>query len=559
MLDVVYEIYYVLSLAGNSLCDDILILSVLPALRNGDLYYLLSTCVDCIVVHLNDRITLTSVSSLCSSLHQLDCLLLRNDVCQFEECRLKYGVDTSAKSDLFTDLDTVDHIELDVVVSDEFLNLSRKMLLKAFHIPRAVQKECTAVYQLLYHVVLAYIGRVVACNEVCLVDQVGRLDRRLTKTKVRHGNTAGLLGVIIKVCLSIHICIITNDLDGVLVCTYSTVSAKSPELAVDGSFRSRNERCAQLQRKVCHIIVDTDCEFLLLSIVVYSYDLSRCGILGTKAVTSGEDRSIVEFCSLQSCYYVKVQRLAKSARLFCSVKNGDLLSGLRNCSYQSLCAKRSVKTNLYNTNLLACCHQVIDGLFNCITDRTHCDDNLLSISSSVVVEELVIGTDLSVYLIHVLLYDSRHSVIVRVDCFSCLEEDIRVLSRTSLTRMVRIQALISPCLDCIEICHFFQIFVIPCLNLLDLMRSTETVEEVDERKTSLDCGKMSNRSQVHYFLHAGLAEHACSGLTTGIYIGMISEDGKCMACKCTCGNVEYARKSLTCYFVEVRDHQKQTL
>ena len=50
-----------------------------------------------------------------------------------------------------------------------FLNLSRQMLLKAFHIPRAVQKECTAVHQLLYHVVLAYIGRVVACNEVRLV------------------------------------------------------------------------------------------------------------------------------------------------------------------------------------------------------------------------------------------------------------------------------------------------------------------------------------------------------------------------------------------------------
>ena len=29
MLDVIYEIYNVLSLAGNSLCDDVLILSVL--------------------------------------------------------------------------------------------------------------------------------------------------------------------------------------------------------------------------------------------------------------------------------------------------------------------------------------------------------------------------------------------------------------------------------------------------------------------------------------------------------------------------------------------------
>ena len=59
----------------------------------------------------------------------------------------------------------------------KLLHLSRQVLLQSFHIPRAVQKECTAVYQLLNHVVLAYIRRIVAGYEVCLVDQVGGLDR----------------------------------------------------------------------------------------------------------------------------------------------------------------------------------------------------------------------------------------------------------------------------------------------------------------------------------------------------------------------------------------------
>ena len=130
------------------------------------------------------------------------------------------------------------------------LHLSRKMFLKSFHIPRAVQKESTAVYQLLYHVVLTYIGRIVAGYEVCLVDQVGGFDRLLTETQVRHGNTAGLLGVIIEVSLSVHIGVVTDDLDGVLVCTYGTVSTQTPELTVDGSFRSGNQRSAQFQRQI---------------------------------------------------------------------------------------------------------------------------------------------------------------------------------------------------------------------------------------------------------------------------------------------------------------------
>ena len=119
-----------------------------------------------------------------------------------------------------------------------------------------------------------------------------------------------------------------------------------------------------------------------------------------------------------------------------------------------------------------------------ITDGTHCNDNLLSVLSSVVVEQLVISTDLSVYLVHVLLYDSRHSVIVRVALlllpgrrYPGSEQNLSDTDGSDSDTDLSDAWIAS------NICHFFQIFVIPCLNLLDLMRSTETVEEVDERKT----------------------------------------------------------------------------
>jgi len=167
-LNVIYEVYNVAA-AILSMCEvQSLVSCILPALRNSNLNNLLSACVD--------SVTLSAIGSLCSSLHQLDSLLLRNDVRQLEECRLQNGVDTSAQSDLLTNLDTINYIELDVVVCDKALYLARQMLLDSFHIPRAVQQEGTAVYQLLYHVVLTYIGRIVACYEVCLVNQVCRLN-----------------------------------------------------------------------------------------------------------------------------------------------------------------------------------------------------------------------------------------------------------------------------------------------------------------------------------------------------------------------------------------------
>ena len=337
MLDSINEINNVFSVTGNSFSDDILILSIFPALRNLDLNYLFSTGVDSIVVHLNDSITLTSVSSLCSSFHQVDSFCFRNDVSQFEECRLQNSVDTSAQTDLFTDLDTVDHIEFDVVLSDESLYLTRQMFLQTFHIPRAVQQECTTVNQLLNHIVLTYVGRIVACYEVSLFDQICRFDRSLTETKVRHGHTTGFLGIIIKVSLSIHISVVTDDLDGVLVSTYSTVGTQTPELAVDGSCRSSNQRSANLKRQIGNIIYDTQSEFLFCCVVVNSNDLCRCGILGTKTVTACEYRNSFELGAFQSGNNVQIQRLAHSARLFSSIQNSDLFNCLRDSIDQSGC------------------------------------------------------------------------------------------------------------------------------------------------------------------------------------------------------------------------------
>ena len=75
-------------------------------------------------------------------------------------------------------------------------------------------------------------------HEVGLADQVCGLDRVFTKTQMRNGQTTGLLGVIFKVSLSIHVGVVTDDLDGVLVRANGTVRTQTPELAADGAFRS---------------------------------------------------------------------------------------------------------------------------------------------------------------------------------------------------------------------------------------------------------------------------------------------------------------------------------
>ena len=381
----------------------------------------------------------------------------------------------------------------------------------------------------------------------------------MSETQMGHGHTAGLLGIIIKICLGIHIGVVADDLDGVLVRANGTVCAKAPEFAVDGSFGSGNDGLAQLKRQVGHIIHDADGKSLLRMVLINGNDLRRRGVLGTKTVTAGEYRNLIELGALKSSHNVQIQRLADGARLLGPVKNGDLLYGIRDRSDKRLGSERTVQANFYNAYLLALLCQIVDGLLDRVVDGTHGNNHMLRVCGAVIVEQLIVGADLGIYLVHVLLHDRRKRVVVRIAGLSYLEEDIRVLSGASLAGVVGIQRSLTELVDGVHIRHLLQILIIPGLNFLNFMGGTESIEEVDERNLALDRCQMSNRSQVHYFLNAGLAEHRAASLTARVNIGMVAKDRKSVGRQSTGRYVEYARKLLAGDLIQVRDHQQKTL
>ena len=369
-----------------------------------------------------------------------------------------------------------------------------------------------------------------AGNEVSLIDEVGGLDGSLAESQVRNGNAAGLLGVISEICLSEEVGVVADDLDGVLVCTDGTVSAETPELAGGSAGRSGVELLLDSEGQVGNVVLNADGEAGLVGILpacvpVNSLDLCRSGVLGAEAVSAACNGDIVELGALESCNYVEVERLAQGAGLLGSVKNGNLLAGIGDSSHQLVSAEGSVKSNLNKAELCALVGvQVVDGLLDGVTYRAHSNDNVCCIGSAVVVEELIVSADLGIYLAHILLYDAGDSVIVGVAGLASLEEDIAVLSGTAEYGVLRVDSSLSECLDSVHINHLGNVLLIPYLDLLDLVRGTEAVEEVQEGNSALDGGKMCNSTEIHYLLHVGRAEHSESGLTTCVDIGVVAED-----------------------------------
>ena len=402
------------------------------------------------------------------------------------------------------------------------------MMRKLLWSPLAVDEEYAARLYIAHDgEVLCDVRRVVAGNKVCLIDIVWALNRLVTKTQMRNGYTAGLFGVILEICLNILVCMVADDFDGVLVCTNRTIAAKTPELTFRSAFCCGVRGRLLLQREIGHVIGDAQrkhvLRLVLLQLVINSEYRRWRGILRAQTITAACNHNVVLACVAQCGYHVEIERLALCARLLGAVEDCNLLCTLRNCCNKLICCKRTIQTNLYQTNLLAMCGQVVDDLLCHIADGAHCNDDTLSVRCAIVVEELIIGAKLCIDLAHVLLYDGRNCIIVLVAGLTVLEEDVAILMRAAHNRMLRIEGALTECFHSLHVAHLSQIVVIPYLNLLNLVGSAEAVKEVDERHTGLQCCKVCNSRQIHDFLWVGLAEHCEADLAASHNVRVVTE------------------------------------
>ena len=535
---------------------------VRPLSRNFDLAQAGDSDVDGVPVLLDDRIALLAVGLLGIRLHVLVRLIVRDHVSELEESSLHDGVDAVAHANLGSQIDSVDAVELDVLLGQHLLHGRRQVLVELRVAPLAVQQERAAVLQCGQHVVLRDIRRIVAGREVRRVNLIRRLDRRLAEAQMGNRQAAGLLGVVCEVSLSVHIGVVADDLDGVLVGANGAVRAEAIELAADRAFRSGVEDVAQRQAGVGDVVHDAHGEVVLrssqLQVVEDSLHMGRRELLGAEAVAAADGLDSASLLG-QSSHDVQVQRLAQGAGFLRAIQNGDLLHGCRQGIHKALRAERTIQVHAHEANLLAHGDELVDSFCRHVAAGAHGNDDILSIRRADIVERLVRTSGQLADLFHDLFHDGRGLCVVLVRSFTALEIDVRVLCGAAQVRMIRVQRTGAELSDLIPRHELRHVFVGDLVDLLDLMRGAEAIEEVQERHAALQCGKMRNQRHILRFLNRVGSDHGKAGLTAGHNVGMVTENRKRMISQRTGTHVENARKQLAGDLVHVRDHQQKAL
>ena len=355
---------------------------------------------------------------------------------------------------------------------------------------------------------------------------------------------------------------VTDDLDGVLVGADGTIGTQAVELAGDRAGGSRVDLLADGQGSSGHIIVDADGEVVLGSFVSQvikdRLDVGRVELLGAHAVTAADDLDIAAGF-VQRSDDIQVKGLAQGAGLLGAVEHRDLLDGGGDRFHELFHAEGAIQVNLHHTDLDAAGVHVIDGLLGSLSAGAHDDHDLGGVGIAVVVEQVVGTAGQLGDLLHFLLDDGGNSIVILVRRFAVLEVDVAVLRSALLMGMLGVHRAGAELGNLIERTQLGHILVVDHLDLLNLVRGAEAVEEVQERNRGTQGGQVSHQRQVHSLLHGVGCQHRKTGLTAGHHVGMIAEDVQRVSGKGAGGDVEDAGQQLAGDLVHVRDHQQQAL
>ena len=154
-----------------------------------------------------------------------------------------------------------------------------------------------------------------------------------------------------------------------------------------------------------------------------------------------------------------------------------------------------------HTNLLALRDEVVDSLLSSLTSRTHEDDDVLSVLSTIVVEAVVVTTSDLGHLLTVLLYYVRDILIICVACLTVCEELVWILSSTTCYRALWRECTVTELLDILHRSDSLDVLHVHNLDLMILVRCTETIKEVYEWNLCLKSSEVRNGCKVHNLLN----------------------------------------------------------
>ena len=266
------------------------------------------------IVHINYSVALLAVGFLNGLLHIFFRFVIGYNLGELEERGHHDHIDSSAQTDIRSNLNSVNIIEAKLLAGYGVLHISRQHLIHLFLGPRRIEEEHAAFFNSLKDIVTGYIAGIMAGYELSRIDKVRGLNGGLAKTQMGNGKAARFLGIVFKISLSIHIGMVADNFYGVLISANSAVRAQAIEFAAHNSFGSGIYKSRYLKGIARNVVINAHSEMILglrsRGVVIYSLNHAGRELLRAKTVAAAQNGYIIPSGILKSGTDIGIKRLA---------------------------------------------------------------------------------------------------------------------------------------------------------------------------------------------------------------------------------------------------------
>ena len=268
---------------------------------------------------------------------------------------------------------------------------------------------------------------------------------------------------------------------------------------------------------------------------------------------AAESNSLLE----QSRRHVQVQGFPGGAGFLGAIQHGDLPDAFGKFLHQVFSAERPVQ--MYIDQAVFFFWHAVNVLFYGFTDTAHGDDHMPGAGRTVIVKEAIGGSQSLVDLVQLLFHYLRQGQVVGIGGFSGLEENVGILGGAVCPALGGIQGAGPEPGYRFHVQHFFQLGIVPDLDFVQLVGGAEAVEKVQKGDPSLPSCQVCHRRQVHNLLDAALGEYGRAGLSAGVDVRVIPEDGQGVGGDGSGSHMDHTWQELPCHAVQGREHEQKPL
>ncbi len=261
----------------------------------------------------------------------------------------------------------------------------------------------------------------------------------------------------------------------------------------------------------------------------------------------------------ERCQDVEPQGLAQRARLLRPVEDRDRTHRRRQAGEERRTVEGTVQPDLDEPDPLPTPHQPVDRSAYRRPAGTHDHYDSVGFRVTVVLEDPVRSAGRGGQLVHRTLDGPRDRRVVGVGRLAALEEGVGVLRGAADHRMVRRQRAAAMRVDGPVGQQAGQGRVIEQRDLVQLVRGAEAIEEVQERNTGVQRGRMRDRGEVVRLLRRRRGEHGEAGRPRGHHVTVVTEDRQGLGGHGPGGHMEHHRRELAGDLEHVRQHQQEPL